>query len=636
MSAVAEKQTLAFQTEVEQLLHLMIHSLYSNKDVFLRELISNASDACDKLRFEAISRDALYEGDSDLAIRVELDPEARTVSVIDNGIGMTRDEVIEHIGTIAHSGTRQFIESLTGDQSKDAQLIGQFGVGFYSSFIVADKVTLETRRAGELPEQGVRWESSGEGQYTVESIECPQRGTRVTLQLREGEDEFLDAWRLRSIITRYSDHIGFPVMMRKTMAAGEAEDQSTTELEQVNQASALWTRPKSEISDEEYKSFYKHVAHDFDEPLAWMHTRVEGRQEYTSLIYLPRRAPFDLYDRDARYGMKLYVQRVFIMDDAEELLPRYLRFVRGVVDSSDLPLNISREILQSNRIIDGIRSATVKKVLGLLENMAEKEPENYATFWGAFGQVLKEGPAEDPANREQIARLLRFASTRAGDPGQVVSLGDYVARMNEGQNKIYYLTADSHQAAANSPHLEIFKRKGIEVLLLSDRVDEWLVAHLTEFDGKPLQSIAKGELDLGEIESEQDRKAEEEAADRAAPIIAKVKTALGERVEDVRVSRRLTDSPACIVLADHEMSLHVQHLLRQAGHALPVSKPVLEINVSHPIVRRLAEEQEPERIADWSLLLLDQAILAEGGQLEDAAGFVTRLNRMLSGAAERA
>jgi molecular chaperone HtpG len=636
MSAVAEKQTLAFQTEVKQLLHLMIHSLYSNKDVFLRELISNASDACDKLRFEAISRDTLYEGDNELAIRVEFDPEVRTVSVTDNGIGMTREEVIEHIGTIAHSGTRQFIETLTGDQSKDAQLIGQFGVGFYSSFIVADRVTLETRRAGESPEQGVRWVSSGEGQYTVESIERPERGTRVTLHLREGEDEFLDAWRLRSIITRYSDHIGFPVLMSRPTAAGEDDEESDKELEQVNQASALWTRPKSEISDEEYQSFYKHVSHDFDEPLAWLHTRVEGRQEYTSLIYLPKRAAFDLYDREARYGMKLYVQRVFIMDDAEELLPRYLRFVRGVVDSSDLPLNISREILQSNRIIDGIRSATVKKVLGLLEEMAEKEPEKYASFWQAFGQVLKEGPAEDPGNREQIARLLRFASTQAGGPAQVVSLSDYVARMKEGQEKIYYLTADSHQAAANSPHLEIFKRKGIEVLLLSDRVDEWLIAHLTEFDGKPLQSIAKGELDLGEIESDADKKVGEEAAAQAAPIIAKVKTALGDRVEDVRVSRRLTESPACIVLADHEMSLHVQHLLRQAGHALPVSKPILEINIDHPIVRRLGEEQDSGRVADWSALLLDQAILAEGGQLDDAAGFVARLNRMLSGVAESA
>jgi molecular chaperone HtpG len=629
MTAVAEKLTLDFQTEVKQLLHLMVHSLYSNKDVFLRELISNASDACDKLRFEAISDEALYEGDSELAIRVAYDPEARTVTVADNGIGMTREEVIENIGTIAHSGTRRFIETLTGDQAKDAKLIGQFGVGFYSSFIVADRVTLESRRAGRPPEEGVRWESDGEGLYTVETIERPHHGTRVTLQLREGEDEFLDAWRLRSIITRYSDHIGFPVLMAKPAAGDEQSDGA--EEEKVNQASALWTRPKSEISDEEYRSFYKHVAHDFDEPLAWLHNRVEGKHEYTSLLYLPKRAPFDLYDRDARYGMKLYVQRVFIMDDAEELLPRYLRFVRGVIDSADLPLNVSREMLQRNRIIDGIRIATVKKVLGVLEEMAANEPQKYAEFWGAFGKVLKEGPAEDPGNREQIARLLRFASTQGEGAAQGVSLSDYLGRMKDGQNKIYYLSADSHAAAANSPHLEIFKRKGIEVLLLSDRVDEWLTAHLTEFDGKPLQSVAKGELDLGEVETEEDKKAVEEAAGEAAPIIAKIKTALGDRVEDVRISRRLTDSPACIVLADHEMSLHVQQLLRQAGHELPASKPLLEVNVAHPIVRRLGDEQDTDRVADWSAILLDQAILAEGGQLDDPVSFVARLNRMLAG-----
>lgn len=621
MSEVAEQETREFQTEVRQLLHLMIHSLYSNKDVFLRELVSNAADACDKLRFEALADESLLEGQGELSIRIAVDPQARTVTVTDNGIGMSREEVIEHIGTIARSGTRQFLESLTGDQARDRQLIGQFGVGFYSTFIVADRVTLETRRAGLPAGAGVRWSSDGQGAYTVEAVEREARGTSVTLHLREDEDEYLEPLRLRGIVTRYSDHIGFPVLMAGPGGEGE---------EKVNQASALWTRPRGEISDEEYRAFYRHVAHDFDEPLAWSHNRVEGRQEYTLLLYIPRRAPFDLYDRDARYGMKLYVQRVFIMDDAEALVPRYLRFVRGVVDSADLPLNVSREVLQSNRIIDGIRGALVKRVLGMLEEMAEQRPEDYARFWEAFGRVLKEGPAEDPSNREQVARLLRFASTRSQGEARDVGLADYVGRMLPGQEKIYYLTADTHAAAAASPHLEVFRRKGIEVLLLSDRVDEWLTAHLTEFDGKPLQSVAKGDLDLGAVESDADREAAETAAGEAAPLAEKIQAALGERVEAVRVSRRLTDSPACLVLHEHDMAMHIQRLFREAGQPLPSGKPILEINPGHPLVRRLADEADEARVADWSALLLDQAVLAEGGQLADPAAFVARLNRMLT------
>ena len=628
MSVEAKTETRGFETEVNQLLDLMIHSLYSNKEIFLRELISNASDACDKLRFLALKDDSLYEGDSELKITVSFDKEARTLTVSDNGVGMTRDEVIDNIGTIAKSGTRAFLDSLTGEQSKDAQLIGQFGVGFYSAFIVADKVTLKTRKAGEPKENGVCWTSEGKGEYTLETIEMPHHGTEVTLHLREGEDEFLNDWKLRSIITKYSDHIGFPVVLRKP------KDDKPDEFEEevVNQASALWTRPKNEITDEEYKEFYKHIAHDFEDPLAWIHSRVEGANEYTSLFYIPQRAPFDLYDRESKHGIKLYVQRVFIMEDSEQLLPRYLRFIRGVVDSSSLPLNVSREILQHSKVIDQIRSGSTKKILGLLEKMAKNDPQKYQTFWNEFGKVLKEGPGEDFANREKIAKLLRFASTHNDSEEQTVSLDDYIGRMQEGQDKIYYIAADSYSAAKNSPHLEIFRKKGIEVLLMFDRVDEWLTSNLTEYEGKPLQSVAKGELDL--VDDEDSKKELEKKAKAAKKLLKRMKKVLGDKVEDVRVSNRLTDSPACIVLNEHDMAMYMQRLLKEAGHAMPGSKPVLEINTDHPIVKRLEQEKDNDRFRDWSEILFDQAILAEGGQLEDPAGFVHKLNQMLSSIAE--
>jgi molecular chaperone HtpG len=620
------KETLEFQAEVNQLLKLMIHSLYSNKEIFLRELISNASDACDKLRFEALGDDALFDGDSELSVDVDFDTEAGTLTVRDNGIGMSRDEVVANIGTIAKSGTREFFENLSGDQAKDAKLIGQFGVGFYSAFIVAERVTLTTRRAGMGAEHGVRWESDGTGAYTLETLEVPARGTEIVLHLREEErQDLLNAWRLRNIITKYSDHVPLPIRMRKQDEEGKPGD----EWETVNKASALWQRSKSEITDEEYTAFYKHVGHDFGDPLAWTHNRVEGRLEYTSLLYVPAKAPFDLWDRDHPHGVKLYVQRVFIMDDAEQLMPRYLRFVRGVIDSNDLPLNVSREILQGNRIIDQMRSGSVKKVLGLLEDLAEKQPEKYQEFWDEFGNVLKEGPGEDFANREQIAKLLRFASTHSDEQIQNVSLADYIARMPEGQDKIYYITADSFIAAKNSPHLELLRKKGIEVLLLSDRVDEWLTAHLQEFDGKSLVSAAKGDLDLGGIESEDERKSQEETEKAAEGLVGRIKTALGERVNDVRVSHRLTSSPACIVLGEHDMALYMQQLLKQAGHEVPSTKPVLEINPGHPMLARLESEGDETRFGEWSALLLDQAILAEGGQLEDPAGFVVRLNQLM-------
>ncbi|TVQ73840.1 MAG: molecular chaperone HtpG [Chromatiaceae bacterium] len=626
MSVDTHKETRQFQTEVSQLLHLMINALYSNKEIFLRELVSNAADACDKLRFEALSDDALMEGEGELGIQLEFDKDARTVTVRDNGIGMSRDDVINNIGTIAHSGTREFLSRLTGDQKKDAHLIGQFGVGFYSSFIVADRVTLTTRRAGMGAEHGVRWESDGSGEFTVETVEKPERGTEVVLHLKKDEDEFLDEFRLRHIITRYSDHIPLPIAMRKRDDDGKALE----EWETVNRASALWTRSRSDISDEEYKEFYKHVAHDFEEPLTWTHNRVEGRQEYTSLLYIPKRAPFDLWDRDRRHGIKLYVQRVFIMDDADQLMPTYLRFVRGVVDSNDLPLNISREILQNNRLIDGIRSGSVKKVLGLLEDLAKKDPEEYQTFWDAFGRVLKEGPAEDYANREQIGRLLRFASTHTGEAKQNVSLADYIGRMKEGQDTLYYITADSHTAALHSPHLEVFRKRGIEVLLLSDRVDEWLVSHLHEFEGKSLKSVAKGDLDLGDTETEEEKKAQQEAEEQVKDLLPRIQEALGERVKEVKFSHRLTDSPACIVLSEDEMALYMQQLLKQAGQNLPDTKPVLEVNPGHRLILRMGEETDEERFKDWSSLLLDQAVLAEGGQLEDPAGFVKRLNTLIT------
>ena len=623
MSVETRKETMEFQAEVRQLMKLMIHSLYSNKEIFLRELISNASDACDKLRFEALSNEALYDGDSALKIRVDFDKDARTVTVSDNGIGMSREEVVDNIGTIAKSGTRQFFESLTGDQSHDLELIGQFGVGFYSCFIVADKVTLTTHRAGEAADQAVQWESDGEGSYSLTTTTKDSRGTEIVLHLREGEDEFLDAWRLRSIITRYSDHIAIPIEMLSQ------EEDKKGEYEAINNASALWKRPKKDISDEEYQEFYKHVAHDFGEPLAWTHNQVEGTQSYTSLMYIPKTAPFDLWDRDRRHGIKLYVKRVFIMDDAEHLMPQYLRFVRGLVDSDDLPLNVSREILQQNKFIDGIRAASVKKVLGLLETMAKNEPEKYAEFWTQFGQVMKEGPAEDFANRERIAKLLRFSSTHTDSEDQTVSLEDYISRMPEGQDKIYYVTADGFPAAKNSPHLEVFRKKGIEVLLLSDRVDEWLVSHLTEFDGKSLVSVAKGDLDLGKLGGDEADKTDEKAAGEYKEFLDKVKETLSDEVSEVRASQRLTDSPSCLVLGEQEMAMHMQQLLKQAGHDVPDSKPILEVNMDHPLVKRLRDETDETRFADWSTLLFEQAMLSQGGQLDDPSTFVKRLNGIL-------
>jgi len=627
MTIEANAETRGFETEVNQLLDLMIHSLYSNKDIFLRELISNASDACDRLRFTAVSDASLYEDDIELKVKVSYDKDQRTITISDNGIGMTREEVIDHIGTIAKSGTRSFLDSITGDQKSDAKLIGQFGVGFYSSFIVAEEVTLRSRKAGDPVENGVEWVSKGKGEYEIRSIEKAGRGTEIILHLRDGEDEFLNDWKLRSIITSYSDHIDFPVIMDKTLEPEEEGGETVIEEETVNQASALWIRAKSDIKDDEYKEFYKHVAHDYEDPIAWSHNRVEGTTEYTSLLYIPARAPFDLYDRESRHGIKLYVQRVFIMEDAEKLMPRYLRFVRGLIDSNDLPLNVSREILQGSKVIDSIRNGSVKKVLGMLEKIAKNDPEKYQKFWTEFGKVLKEGPAEDFANKEQIAKLLRFSTTHSGDEDQTVTLDDYVSRLQEGQDKIYYIAADSHAAAKNSPHLEIFKKKGIEVLLLSDRVDEWLTSHLAEYEGKKLQSVAKGELDLGEDEASE--KELEKKAKTAEKLIKRMKKALDDKVEDVRVTNRLTDSPACIVISEQDMAMHMQRIMKEAGHAMPSSKPVLEINPDHPIVKKLDVEKSKKKFDDWSDILFYQAILAEGGQLEDPASFVSKLNKML-------
>ncbi|MCG2577036.1 molecular chaperone HtpG [Dechloromonas sp. XY25] len=629
-SATANRETLGFQTEVKQLLHLMIHSLYSNKEIFLRELVSNASDACDKLRFEALNNAALYGDDSELKIRVAFDKAARTVTISDNGIGLSRDEAVAHLGTIAKSGTKEFFSALTGDQAKDAHLIGQFGVGFYSSFIVADKVTVISRRAGIESNQAVRWESAGEGEYTVEMVEKAGRGTDVILHLRDGEDDFLGGWKLKSIIRKYSDHITLPIVMKKEEWK-DGEQVETDEDETVNQANALWVRSKSDITDEQYTEFYKHVAHDFEDPLCWTHARVEGKQEYTQLLYIPARAPFDMWDRNARHGIKLYVRRVFIMDDAEQLMPLYLRFVRGVVDSADLPLNVSREILQQSKDIDNIRSGCTRKVLSMLEGIANSDEaadkEKYAKFWEAFGAVLKEGVGEDHANKDKIAGLIRFASTQGDGDKQVVSLADYIARMKDGQEKIYYVTADSFNAAKNSPHLEIFKKKGIEVLLLSDRVDEWVVGHLTEFEGKQLQSVAKGGLDLGKLEDEAEKQEAEKAADEYKELLEKVKTALGDRVKDVRVTYRLTDSPSCLVSDEHDPSGNLARLLKAAGQKAPDVKPILEINPQHPAVMRLKYEEA--RFDDWAALLFEQATLAEGGQLDDPAGFVKRINDLM-------
>ena len=628
MSETAQKETLGFQTEVKQLLHLMIHSLYSNKEIFLRELISNASDACDKLRFEAVSNDGLYEGDNELNIHLSYDKDARTLTLRDNGIGMTRQEVIDNIGTIAKSGTRQFLDSLTGDQANDAHMIGQFGVGFYSSFIVADKVSLTTRRAGET--EAVRWESAGEGEFTLENVDKPSRGTEIVLHLREGEEEYLDGWRLKNIIHKYSDHITFPIMMPKEATPAGADEEETVEGdEQANKASALWTRGKNEISDEEYNEFYKHVAHDFEDPLVHLHARVEGKHEYTSLLYVPQRAPFDLWDRERSQGIKLYVKRVFIMDDADNLMPSYLRFIRGVIDSSDLPLNVSREILQSNKVIDSMRSGSVKKVLDMLEKLAKDEPEKYATFWEQFGKVIKEGPGEDPTNRDKIAKLLRFASTDKDTDEQEVSLDDYIARMQEGQEKIFYITADSFNAAKNSPHLEVLRKKGIEVLLLTDRVDEWLMSSLPEYDSKPLVSVTRGELDLGELEDEEEKKQHEEIDKNFETLIGKVKELLGDKVKDVRLTHRLTNSPSCLVVDSGDMSANLERLLKEAGHATAGTKPIFEMNPEHPLVVKLNQMDASERFDDWTHLLFEQALLAEGGQLDDPASFVARLNEML-------
>jgi molecular chaperone HtpG len=633
---VAEKQTLGFQAEVKQLLQLMIHSLYSNKEIFLRELISNASDASDKLRFEAINNDALFEGDSALGISIDFDKAARTISITDKGIGLSQQEAIEHLGTIAKSGTKEFFSKLSGDQQKDAALIGQFGVGFYSGFIVADRITVESRRAGLPADQGVRWESGGEGDFTVETIDKPERGTTITLHLREGEDELLSAWQLRSIIRKYSDHISLPIQMRKEEWDEEKKEMVIRdELETINQASALWARSKSEITDEQYTEFYKHVSHDFAEPLTWTHNRVEGRSEYTQLLYIPARAPFDLWDRNQRSGIKLYVKRVFIMDDAEQLMPVYLRFVKGVIDSNDLPLNVSREILQESRDVKVIREGSTKRVLGMLEELANadetEKKEKYNSFWQEFGQVLKEGIGEDSSNKERIAKLLRFASTHNDNETQNVALADYVSRMKDGQDKIYYVTADSWTAARNSPHLEIFRKKGVEVLLLTDRVDEWMLSFLSEFEGKQLVSVAKGDLDLGKLEDESEKKQKEETQAEYKELLEKMKQSLDAKAADVRVTFRLTDSPACLVSGEHELSGNLLRMLKAAGQKAPDSKPILEINPNHPLVQRL--KYEDAKFDDWSSILFDQAMLAEGGQLADPAGFVKKLNDMLLGMA---
>ncbi len=617
----AQTETYQFQAEVNQLLKLVIHSLYSNRDIFLRELVSNASDALDKLRFEALTDESISEHSADLNITVDYDADARTVTVSDNGIGMTRDDVISNIGTIAKSGTQQFLEQLTGDQKKDAQLIGQFGVGFYSAFVVADRVDLVTRHAREGADAAVRWSSDGSGTFTLEATTRDEPGTDVVLHLSEDCAEFADQWRLRSIIRKYSDHISFPIRMPKQ----DEEGNRTEEFETVNSASALWKRARKDISEEEYREFYKHIAHDFEDPLTWTHSQTEGKYEYTTLFYIPKRAPFDLFDRErAKQGIKLYVQRVFIMDDAEHLMPNYLRFVRGLVDSNDLPLNVSREILQSNRVIDHIRSASVKKILDLLEDKAQNDPEMYAQFWSEFGQVLKEGPVEDFANRERLLGLLRFASTHEDTPEQKVSLDQYIERMAEGQEKIWYVTADSFAAAQKSPHLEVFRKKGIEVLLLHDRVDEWLMSQVAEYNGMKFASVAKGELDFEPETEEGD--ADTAGADDLAGRIGK---ALGDQVGEVRVSRRLTSSPACLVLGEGDLALHMQHLLRQAGHHVPDSQPTLEINPGHPLLKRMAGLEDGDRFEEWSRVLFDQAVLAEGGQLGDPAAFVNRLNDLL-------
>ncbi len=628
MSVETRKETLGFQTEVKQLLHLMIHSLYSNKEIFLRELISNASDAADKLRFEALAKPELLEGGAELKIRVSFDKDAKTVTLEDNGIGMSREDVIAHLGTIAKSGTADFLKNLSGDQKKDSHLIGQFGVGFYSAFIVADKVEVFTRRAGQPASEGVLWSSKGEGEFEVENIDKAERGTRIVLHLKEGEEEFADGWRLRNIIKKYSDHIALPIELPKEHH-GDEEKPAETEWETVNRASALWTRPRTEVKDEEYQEFYKHVAHDYENPLAWSHNRVEGKLEYTSLLYVPARAPFDLYQREAPKGLKLYVQRVFIMDQADQFLPLYLRFIKGVIDSNDLSLNVSREILQSGPVVDSMKSALTKRVLDMLEKLAKGEPEQYKSFWKHFGQVLKEGPAEDFANREKIAGLLRFASTsdESGEPS--VSLADYVSRLKDGQDKLYYLTGESYAQVKNSPHLEVFRKKGIEVLLLTDRIDEWLMSYLTEFDGKHFVDVARGDLDLGKLDSEEDKKAQEEVAKTKEGLVERLKSALGEQVAEVRVSHRLTDSPAILAIGEADLGLQMRQILEASGQKVPESKPIFEFNPTHPLIEKLDAEPDEDRFGELSHILFDQAALAAGDSLKDPASYVRRLNKLL-------
>ena len=641
MTVEAQQETLGFQTEVKQLLHLMIHALYSNKEIFLRELISNASDAADKWRYESLKDKALLEGGADLKIHVAFDKEAKTITIVDNGIGMTREEVIDNLGTIARSGTKAFLSNLTGDQAKDSQMIGQFGVGFYSAFIVASKVEVFTRRAGLAENQGVYWCSEGEGEYVIKNIEKTDRGTTIVLHIKKDEEELLDSNRLRNIITKYSDHIAIPITMDKTetiepeVKEGETADkdapkETTIVQETVNQATALWTVPRSQITDEEYQTLYKHISHDFEDALAWAHNKVEGSLEYTSLLFLPARAPFDLWNREAQHGLKLYVQRVFIMDEAEQFMPMYLRFIKGIIDTNDLPLNVSRELLQNNRTITKMRLALVKRTLSMLEELAEKDAEKYAKFWSAFGQVLKEGPAEDFANKDRVAKLLRFASTQADTNAQVVSFADYVSRMKEGQEAIYYITAESFEAAKYSPHLEIFRKKGIEVLLLAERVDEWLVSHLTEFEGKKLQSVAKGDLNLGDMEDEAAKEKKEKAKDEFDSVIKQMTEVLGDKVKEVRLTYRLTDSPSCIVVEEHEMGAHMQRIMEAAGQALGKTKPIFEVNPEHDLVQRIKTEADDERFSEWTHLLFEQAVLAEGGHLDNPAQFVSRMNRLLA------
>ena len=627
MSVETQKETLGFQTEVKQLLHLMIHSLYSNKEIFLRELISNASDAADKLRFEALAKPELLEGGAELKIRLSFDKDAKTVTLEDNGIGMSREEVIAHLGTIAKSGTSDFLKNLSGDQKKDSHLIGQFGVGFYSAFIVADEVEVFSRRAGSPASEGVHWSSKGEGEFEVANVEKAERGTRIVLHLKSGEEEFADGWRLRNIVKKYSDHIALPIELPKEH---HGEDKpAEVEWETVNRASALWTRPRTEIKDEEYQEFYKHVGHDFENPLSWSHNKVEGKLEYTSLLYVPGRAPFDLYHREAPKGLKLYVQRVFIMDQADQFLPLYLRFIKGVVDSNDLSLNVSREILQSGPVIDSMKSALTKRVLDMLEKLAKDKPDDYKAFWKAFGQVLKEGPAEDFANKEKIAGLLRFASTAGEGDEQSVALADYLGRIKEGQDKIYFLTGESYAQIKNSPHLEVFRKKGIEVLLLTDRIDEWLMSYLTEFDGKQFVDVARGDLDLGELDSEEDKKAQEEVAKSKEGLIERLKGALGEQVAEVRVSHRLTDSPAILAIGEQDLGLQMRQILEASGQKVPDAKPIFEFNPAHPLIERLDAEPDEDRFTDLSHILFDQAALAAGDSLKDPAAYVQRLNKLL-------